>query len=332
MKIEETSWLGEAAISLSAGGYEALLIPGVGANIIKLINIEKEVDILRTPENLADFKERPQVYGLPLLFPPNRIEDGTYTVNDKTYTFPINDIAKNNHIHGFIRTMKFNVIRQDFLDNLGAVEIELNFISDAKNNAIYSYFPHEFECRVLFKLSDKGLEQKVSFINNSSTPMPLGVGYHTAFNIPFYKGSKRDDYKVIVSVDKRMELNSRNLPTGNFIALNSIEEAYRKDGMMPFEFPLDTAYTGKHLEVDGQFYNGAILIDTNKNIKVYYEVGKDYKHWTLWNSGGNVNFFCPEPQTWSINAPNLNLSDDVTGFKLLNPEEMWSEISKIYVK
>lgn len=332
MKIERTTWNGEPAVYFAAGGYEALMVVSVGANVIQLKHTERNLSLLRTPSSLDEFVSRPQCFGLPLLFPPNRIEDGTYTVNGRTYNLPINAVAQNNHSHGFLRTLPFKITKEEVLNTENAVEVEATYISNAENDAIFKYFPHEFECKLLYRLSNKGLEQKVTFINNSNSPMPLGVGFHTAFNVPFHNDSKREDYRLIVSADKRWALTDRNLPTGKLLPLNEEEENYRNHGMMPFVYPLDNSYTVEPLTIDNKSFHGAIIVDTSKDIKLYYEVGGDYKHWTIWNSGANVNFLCPEPQTWAINAPNLNLPAEITGLKLLAPKESWSEISKIYIK
>ncbi len=81
MNITKTTWLGYDALEMEAGGYQAMLIPAQGANLVKLVNKEKNLNILRTPqeEDKEAFAERPQLFGLPILFPPNRIEDGTYS-------------------------------------------------------------------------------------------------------------------------------------------------------------------------------------------------------------------------------------------------------------
>ena len=67
-------WNGLQAVEFSKGDYTALLIPSVGANLIRLANTKLGVEILRTPtaEEVETFKSRPQIFGLPLLFPPSR--------------------------------------------------------------------------------------------------------------------------------------------------------------------------------------------------------------------------------------------------------------------
>ena len=77
--IEKINFNGIPAVHFTAGGYEAVMVPSVGANVVKLKHTATGIEILRTPdaEEMENFKERPQIYGLPLLFPPNRIADGS---------------------------------------------------------------------------------------------------------------------------------------------------------------------------------------------------------------------------------------------------------------
>ena len=41
----------------------------------------------------------------------------------------------------------------------------------------------------------------------------------------------------------------------------------------------------------------------------------------LWNGDGRQNFVCPEPQSWMVDAPNLPLPPETTGFEALQPGE-----------
>ena len=85
------------------------------------------------------------------------------------------------------------------------------------------------------------------------------------------------------------------------------------------------------MNIDGEKFNGAIIEDTSKGLKLVYEMGNDYKHVVVWNDMGDKNYVCVEPQTSAINSPNINLDNSITGFKTLRPKETWSEICKIYV-
>jgi len=331
MNIENVDFFGMKAVKFSAGDYEALVVPEVGGNVVKLVNKAKNVNILRTPtaDDIETFKERPQVYGLPVLFPPNRIANAKYTKNGNTYQFPVTIPQFNNYHHGILKSQEFKVTKTEITKN--AVIVETTFVSNAENNAIYKNFNHEFTCVISNKLTADGLEQTVSFTNNSSSNMPLGFGFHTPLNVPFNE-SKAEDYRLKLSVGQKWELNEATLPTEKLLELDDFEKALRKDGIIPLSKGYESHFTNQSLEIDAKPYNGAILTDTSKNISVFYEVDENYKHWTLWNNNAAFNYSCPEPMTWMINAPNVSLSDKISGYQEIKPNETWSAVTKLYVK
>ena len=99
------------AVEFSKGDYTALLIPGMGANLIRLTNTRLGAEILRAPadDEVETFKGRPHVFGLPILFPPNRIEDGRYTFGGRTYRFPITNAKEHHYHHGILKSQPFAV-------------------------------------------------------------------------------------------------------------------------------------------------------------------------------------------------------------------------------
>ncbi|MGL4292919.1 MAG: aldose 1-epimerase [Bacteroidales bacterium] len=330
MRIEKTDFYGLEAVAFEAGGYEALLIPSVGANLVKLYQKDKKVDILHTPtaDEIDTFKKRPQIFGTPLLFPPNRIEDGTYSHKGLDYKFPITIPAQNNYHHGIIKSQPFVVTRTVIGEDY--VEVEAAFHSNRINDAIYNNFPHEFECRMNFVLSERGLEQTVTFINDSETEMPLGVGYHTPIRIPFQEGDGA--YKMWLTADQEWELSDRSLPTGKLLPLDDKFAALRSGGINPIGEPIEKAFTNKSFLLNGESFSGAVLANIETGTTVFYEVDDQFRHWTIWNNGGEAGYICPEPQTWAINAPNLSLDPEVTGFQVLEPGDAWSATTKLYVK
>ncbi|MDR2885476.1 MAG: aldose 1-epimerase, partial [Rikenellaceae bacterium] len=173
--IKSVTWNSLPAVDFAAGGYEALLVPAVGANLVRLFHVPTGTDILRTPreDEMDAFCTRPQIFGLPLLFPPNRIEDGRYTYGGRTYQFPITIPAQNNYHHGIIKTEPFMVASCQ--DGDQKVVIEAVYYSNAANGAIFNDFGHEFECVMRFELSATGLVHTVTFRNLSDSEMPVGV-------------------------------------------------------------------------------------------------------------------------------------------------------------
>lgn len=75
MKTESFLWHGLPAVRINGGGYSAAVLSGFGANCIQLRHEATGAELLRTPESAAEMTASPNVYGLPLLFPP--IASGT---------------------------------------------------------------------------------------------------------------------------------------------------------------------------------------------------------------------------------------------------------------
>lgn len=330
--ITECLWKGQECICFSAGGYKALIVPSVGANVVELKNIYKNTSILRTPDNeleFTSFKSRPQVYGIPLLFPPNRIEDGKFKVGEKEYQFPINELARNNYIHGFIKNEEWKISKKEIVSE-DEVQIEATF-NFTKEHEFYKYFSHEFQCKLCYSLSSEGLKQTTKIINLSKEKMPVGIGFHTAFNIPFNIDSNDVNCKLIASIKERWPQDKRNLSTGDRVDLNEEEKEYLTNGIDLMKKPIESQYRLDNIKLDGGDFRGAIITDKNSNLKVVYEIGEKYKYITIWNDNGDKKYACIEPQSWLVNAPNVNLDDNITGFKTINPMEAWSEDTRIYI-
>lgn len=330
MKIEKINFHGLEAVRLDVADYEAIVIPSVGANLVRLFHKKGEIDMVRTPlkADIDNFKSRPQVYGIPMLFPPNRIADGCYSYNGVTYQFPITIPGQNNYHHGIIKSQPFVVTKTIIHED--AVELEAAYYSNLISDSIYTHFPHAFECRVNYLLSNAGLEHTVTFVNDGDTDMPLGVGYHTPINVPFQ--AEPGTYKMWLTAGEEWELNERSLPTGNLLPLDEQLQLLRTQGLDPVGEAIERSVTNKPFFLEGEAFSGAIIANLATGVKLFYEVDEQFQHWTIWNSGGAAGFICPEPQTWAINAPNLNLPDEVTGFQVIEPGDAWSATTKLYIK
>lgn len=330
--IKEISWKNNWAVKFSAGGYEAIIVPDVGGNVVELKNIDKKVSILRTPAedlSLTDFRKRPQVYGLPVLFPPNRIEDGTFKLGEKIYKFPINEPKNNNYLHGFIKSEKWELTKKQIFDDKVVVEVEFAFTEKHK---FYKYFNHKFLFKLSYELSKNGLKQVASVKNLSNEEMPVSVGYHTPFNVPFCEDGKVGDYRLKVSVDKYWPQDGRKLPTEESLELNDEQKKYVEDGIVPSCHPIESLYSLKNIKVNGKDFKGAFIEDVSKNLRVVYKMGDSYKYLVVWNDMGDKKYVCIEPQSSIINSPNVKMDKSISGFTTIKPGEKWSEECNIFVE
>ena len=329
--LRSVDYCGLRAVEFSKGDYAALLIPAMGANLIRLADTRRGVEVLHTPaaEEIETFLRRPQIFGLPILFPPNRIADGRYTFEGRTYRYPITIEKERNYHHGILKSQPFQVSKAVETDD--EVLVECRYYANAGSDAIFRDFPHEFKCKIVYRLTAEGLEQEVVFTNRSRQRMPLGVGFHTPLRIPF-AGGVADDYVLRAAVGEQVELNGRNLPTGRKLPLTEQFAKLRGEGLRVTGCdPIEAGFTLREIEVDGKPYRGAVVENRRTGVRVFYEVDERTLYWTIWNNGGQVPYCCPEPQSWVTNAPNA-ADPEAEGFRSVAPGESWSAKYRLYVR
>lgn len=288
------------AITLSAGGYTALIRADRGGNCLGLCHSASGAELLRTPPTEEIYEKNPNVYGMPLLFPPNRIRDGQYTFQGRRYRFPINEPARNHHIHGLLSVTPFDVETET------ADVARLVYRADAAHP--YLDFPHAFTVALEYRLGAEGLSQTLTVKNDGNADMPFGVGFHTALNVPFLPGARAEDCRLAVTAGKIWRYDERILPTGE----TADAGAYTRG------VPAAQQRVSELMDMGGSG-GVATLTDAAAGGRIVYEAGPGYRFWMLFNQGGEAGYICPEPQTWIVDAPNLPFSREITGFDAIAP-------------
>ncbi len=333
MKVQarKINYKGEECVELTAGGYQALIAPFLGSNVIRLYHEEKDVDILRYEDDITidELKNSAEIHGLPTLYLPNRLAGGILKTSDAQYQFPINEPNFNTHLHGFLHKCSYNV--SDMGEGADFSYVKTEYIYD-ENHEWFSFYPVSFKSELTLKLSNKGLEYKLTMTNLSDVQMPFGVCSHTAFNAPFTKGGDGMDVHLYVPIGDRCEIDDNYLATEDFLPLDDHDKQYLTGSLIPVHQEIDTEmYFGTMGEKNGQPFYGAIATDTKTGDCICYEVDENYKFFIMWNEGGEKDYFCVEPQTWMVNAPNLSLLPETTGYKELAPGEYASLTQRIYL-
>jgi aldose 1-epimerase len=324
---KEGTYQGESAVLLKFGRYSAVLLPRIGSNLISFRDDENDYQLLREPkeEEFASFVERPMIHGIPVLFPPNRFDGGRFTFNGRDYVFPVNEPATGNHLHGFVYNCPWEVKSFGTDATSSYVTAILRF---DEQHPSYVYFPHTFTLSLTYILTEEGLTQTFSAHNEGPDELPFMLGYHTAVNAPFAPGSTIEDIDVLLTIGERWQLGGRMLPTGQSQALDAGEQALKSGAGNPYYADMDNHYSS--VPQDGR--NIMVLTDNKAKVRLVYDAGLKYKHWMVWNNQSNGKFFCPEPQTNLVNAPNSTLPAEVSGLFGLKSGEVWSETSRMYVE
>ena len=135
-----------------------------------------------------------------------------------------------------------------------------------------------------------------------------------------------------LAVGEEVELDGRNLPTGRRLPLSEQFSKLRREGLQVTGCgPIEAGFTLREIDVDGKPFRGALVEHLRTGVRTCYGVDEQTTYWTLWNNGGQVPYCCPEPQTWTTNAPNA-ADPAAEGFRAIDPGESWRTTFRLYAK
>ena len=303
MTICKTVFLNQLSYEIENEFYKAIILPEEGCNLISLFDKEKKIEILHTPNSYEQYEKRKMVYGIPVLIPPNRIDNATFSFEGRRYYMELNRVRENerNHIHGFVHDKKWN------LEYLNQHTNEIVFILRSDDYShITKQYPHSFTLTMKFMLTDNGIIQTLLLENHDTKNIPLGIGYHTTFHFDNHLSELQMD------LGKQWVFGKNFVPTGELV-YNPLQE----------ELKIGTHLTDKKL--DDEFFmtqnKTAIIKHPHLGVNVHYTADNSFNHWVLFTADGISNMLSIEPYSWITNAPNLSLPNEVTGLYVLKPKE-----------
>ena len=310
--------------------WHAEIILSVGSNMIELTDKKHGFSILRTPPSIQDILRQPEVWGFPVLVPPNRICGGKCTWRGREYHFPQND-GHGNFLHGLVRHDPWKVESTGTEEN--APYVDTSYTYDEKNS-IFEGFPHKLKVNLRYVFHKDKLIQRLTAVNLSDSVMPFAAGFHSAFNFPLktrtpeaYRSSKV--YASVADHCWEMERETRFSATGRKQKWSGYDDLIH--GKIVNRQPVSIQAPVIERELCGIPFHGAILDYPADGVKIFYRWDPKYTQTALWNGDGTQNFFCPEPMSWMSDSPNLPLSDQETGLYALEPGETWSAENQLWI-
>ncbi len=299
--------------TIQYGDYTAKINVSRGANCIQLHHKKYNAEILRVPA--YEVLDNPYLYGMPILFPVNRIQNGRFEFEGRSYCFPINEQRTNCALHGELHETVFEIINKE--------EHKLACRYRATEENPYMFFSHKFDVEIAYELSSEGLFQTTVFHNNSDRNMPLLLGFHTTFNIPFINGTDPDDICIYADVSEEFERGTDDyLPTGNIVHEDYITETL-KTGRF-----ISSQKISRHYRAGN---SGIMRIeDLEKHCRIVYENDCKYGFRLIYGEG--KGFLCLEPQTCIVNAPNAPFDKQHSGFDSIEPGEKKIYRSHIFIE
>lgn len=326
--LSDALWEGLPALRLQTDALEALLLPGEGGHLLALTHRPTGAQLLRRPRNLAAYRQLPEGYGIPVLFPPNRIPGGRFTANGVSYQLPVNDGKNGAHLHGFLYTRPWSVLARQAGE--GSVSVSLGFRSGPGGD-FFDCFPHPFSAELTYTLAGAALRQKVAFRNEGDTPMPFMLAFHTSFALPGHPDCTEADCRVYVGVGEEVARGERGMPTGALLPLRDSERAYFAGRVIAPGVRAAGHYTRAPFLYRGEPFDGAVIENRKIGLRLRYTPDSQFGYWVLWNDDAHSQFVCIEPQTCMINAANLHHERQENGFLLLAPGGRWAAESTLSV-
>ena len=293
-------------IKIAGGKYSATVNLSRGANAISLRY--GEIPILREPPNFDEKPDSDYLYGMPLLFPVNRIEGGEFTFEGRKYSFGINEKKTGCYLHGTIHSREFQLIESS--------ENSVKAALYSGEGEIYEGFPHAFGIELTYSLSEGGLDIRCEVFNRSDKNMPCLIGYHTTFNALLGENAL-----ARVPIKREFERNMAvYLPNGVTPEPDSVTAGLNGGTFCPLGEPIS-----RHYMAD----DGDITLEGGE-IKTVYENCRELSYRLIYN-GAADEYICLEPQNCLINGVNKEIGGDAKKYDIIPPKSSIIYTSKIYI-
>ena len=135
--------------------------------------------------------------------------------------------------HGFTRDSDFQIVEADSI----SAKFSLPFSSKTLES-----FPYQFELQILYHLFDNVLRIEYKVVNLDEQTIYFGVGGHPAFNVPFNKNEKYEDYFLEFESPEKLERHTLDkeglydgkteLIAGYTNTLNLTKDLFDKDALV----------------------------------------------------------------------------------------------------
>lgn len=313
---------GEPFVVVETPRWKAEIILSVGSNMLSLIDRNTGFNILREPPSMEALKKQPEIYGLPVLIPPNCIYQGKFSWRGRDYSLPVNN-RFGNHIHGVVLHAPWEFL--DSSEEEGRTVVRTRCIYDERN-PMFAGFPHKMDVVLTYTFLPDRVLQKLSATNLSDSVMPFTAGFHASFRFPLGDRSpeayRTSSVRVTVA-DYCWEFDKavRGTPTGKKLPWNGFDTF--RTGKIINRAPVSRQAPLVEDTLDGKPFLGAVLEFPVAGVRVVYEFDRKYSQTALWNWFGDEDFFCAEPMSWIADSPHLPLPESETGIYALEPGKTW---------
>lgn len=263
----------------------------------------------------AEWKAKLTPSGVPFLAPwANRLDEDAFWYGGRRYALNpglqnLRRDQNNKPIHGVLYfSSAWTIVSVTADDRSARAVSRLDFW---KHPDMMAQFPFAHTITMTHTLSGGTLEVETSITNKSSSPMPVGIGYHPFFRL---HDSPRSEWAVHIAARQQVVLNDQMLPTGE-----------RKPTTFADPQPLanrqlDDVLTDLIRDTDGR----AVFRVRGKTEAIQVAFGPKYRVAVVFTPPGR-EAICIEPMAAITNAFNLAHRGVYDELQSIPPGGEWKE-------
>jgi len=286
------------------------VIPGFGGSVNKIVLGKKSrnYSILDGAKTYSELIKNRFFKGAKLLPFPNRINNGQYIFEGKSYQLPVK--TGRHAIHGFIYDKTLGVTKEMINDNQASLELEYVY------DATITGYPFKFQALLTYCLMrDHGFQYKTKIINLNPYPMPVGDGWHPYFRT----GGKVDRMYIKIPAESKLEADAGMIPTGKFIHENYADSFQIGNQELSAGFVLKQANGNAVTE----------LYDPEADVKIciWQETGKQRYNYLQTFIPPSRKSIAIEPMTCAADAFNNKM-----GLIVLEPQQSFEASCGVYLE
>ncbi|WP_164821290.1 aldose 1-epimerase [Paenibacillus koleovorans] len=279
---------------------EALIVPALGNNAYDFR--VGHAPLVFAPPNLDMLQETPSRYGVPILFPPNRTRNATFTFQGRTYRFPPNNGV--DYIHGELCRRPWKVEETGASDTEGAYVISRFDYSDHAD--MMAYFPHALSFRFTYRLLEGCLILEGEIENGGDTSAPFSLGFH-----PYFPCA--EDAVVVVPAVEEWPVGNDNFLPGPPQETSLCME-YAGSGVAAASIP-DTVY--RLFRMSGSDDNRCEIRSAGTGSSIVYETDGTFPLMVVFKPAWGAAISL-EPYSAATDGFNLPYPAEVTGIRAID--------------
>jgi aldose 1-epimerase len=163
-------------------------------------------DIVLGHETLDGYIPNPPYFGAIVGRYANRIANGTFTLDGKTYTLPKNDGP--NTLHGGVNRT-FNKVVWDGEPLAGKTGVAFSYLSKDGEEG----FPGNLKVKVSYTLNDNN-ELVIDYQATTDKATPINVSQHSYFNLAGEGNGDILNHEIMINADRFTPVDKNLIPTG----------------------------------------------------------------------------------------------------------------------